>query len=130
MGRVGSPYEVRCLRCDVSFPPEARRCLHCGGPTSPSDAVANTGLVSAPSPPFGGPDPTPIGIGSSGPFPWSRDSGSADPGALASHLPDAAAPSPDEGKPAVGATLLRSLGSVLWLVALVAFSIVRSCSEG
>lgn len=23
-------YEIRCARCDVSFPPEARVCLHCG----------------------------------------------------------------------------------------------------
>lgn len=27
-------YEVRCERCSVSFPPETRRCMHCGGPTS------------------------------------------------------------------------------------------------
>ena len=26
-------YEVRCLRCNVSFPPGTRRCLHCGGRT-------------------------------------------------------------------------------------------------
>lgn len=24
------PYEVRCPSCNVSFPPETRRCLHCG----------------------------------------------------------------------------------------------------
>lgn len=29
----GSPYEVRCPRCDVSFPVETRICIHCGGPT-------------------------------------------------------------------------------------------------
>ena len=23
-------YEVRCLHCNVSFPPGTRRCLHCG----------------------------------------------------------------------------------------------------
>lgn len=23
-------YEVRCPHCETSFPPEARRCLHCG----------------------------------------------------------------------------------------------------
>ena len=28
-----SPYEVRCPRCDVSFAPETRTCVHCGGPT-------------------------------------------------------------------------------------------------
>ena len=25
-------YEVRCENCRTSFPPEAKRCLHCGGP--------------------------------------------------------------------------------------------------
>ena len=27
-----TPYEVYCFRCRVTFPVEARRCLHCGGP--------------------------------------------------------------------------------------------------
>jgi hypothetical protein len=25
-------YEVRCENCRTSFPPEAKRCVHCGGP--------------------------------------------------------------------------------------------------
>ncbi len=25
-----SPYEVRCYRCDTSFAPGTRRCVHCG----------------------------------------------------------------------------------------------------
>ncbi len=25
-------YEVRCENCRVSFPPETKRCIHCGGP--------------------------------------------------------------------------------------------------
>ena len=31
----GQVYEVRCSDCKVSFPPETRRCFHCGGRTSP-----------------------------------------------------------------------------------------------
>jgi hypothetical protein len=27
-----TPYEVYCFRCRVTFPVEARQCLHCGGP--------------------------------------------------------------------------------------------------
>jgi len=27
-----SYYEVRCERCRTSFPPETKRCIHCGGP--------------------------------------------------------------------------------------------------
>ena len=26
-----TPYEVYCFRCRVTFPAEARTCLHCGG---------------------------------------------------------------------------------------------------
>jgi len=25
-------YEIRCARCNVSFPTDAKQCLHCGGP--------------------------------------------------------------------------------------------------
>lgn len=25
-------YEVRCEHCRTSFPPETKRCIHCGGP--------------------------------------------------------------------------------------------------
>jgi hypothetical protein len=25
-------YEVRCPNCNTSFPPETKRCIHCGGP--------------------------------------------------------------------------------------------------
>lgn len=27
---TASAYEVRCPRCETSFPPETRRCVHCG----------------------------------------------------------------------------------------------------
>jgi hypothetical protein len=25
-------YEIRCENCKTSFPPETKRCIHCGGP--------------------------------------------------------------------------------------------------
>jgi hypothetical protein len=25
-------YEIRCEKCGTSFPPETKRCIHCGGP--------------------------------------------------------------------------------------------------
>jgi hypothetical protein len=31
-------YEVRCERCRTSFPPETKRCIHCGGPLGGSIA--------------------------------------------------------------------------------------------
>jgi len=41
-----SPYEVRCPRCDVSFPVGTRTCLHCGGATGkPGEVVHDESLV-------------------------------------------------------------------------------------
>lgn len=38
-------YEVRCHRCNVSFPPETKVCLHCGGRTGePREPLALTEL--------------------------------------------------------------------------------------
>jgi len=110
----GSPYEVRCHRCDVSFPVETRRCIHCGGATSPSSAgidvaafagtvEAATGSVPAPT------SPAPISLG-------DRDE------------PDAPGEAPPQQ--GIGAALLRSFGSLFWVIALIGFSFARSCSEG
>lgn len=109
----GSPYEVRCLRCDVSFPVETRRCIHCGGATSASGAGGAVGAYAgtAESIAGGAPGthpPAPIGIG-------ERD-----------ELEAPEAPRPQ----GVAASLLRSFGSLFWIIALVGFSLARSCSEG
>jgi hypothetical protein len=41
------PFEVYCERCRVSFPIGARRCIHCGGPTTASRS--NRSLRHAPA---------------------------------------------------------------------------------
>ncbi len=139
MRGTGSPYEVRCLRCDVSFPLETRRCIHCGGPTSSSGAssgaVAGLGAtMPGPLAPASGTSPAPIGVATDGPFPWSRSRDSealpSSRPAPGSGIPGAELPEPDEAPQTTGAKLLRSLGSFIWIVALIGFSIVRSCSEG
>lgn len=33
---ASNPYEVRCESCRTSFPPETKRCIHCGGPLGAS----------------------------------------------------------------------------------------------
>jgi hypothetical protein len=58
-----SYYEVRCERCRTSFPPETKRCIHCGGPLGggltallrpgrapdePADADASDEMVAVP----------------------------------------------------------------------------------
>ena len=45
-----NPYEVYCYQCNVSAPPEIRRCFHCGGRLSgePSPRrMTLTGLLEA-----------------------------------------------------------------------------------
>ena len=42
-----TPYEVYCFRCRVTFPVEARRCLHCGGPLFGRDERASATVASA-----------------------------------------------------------------------------------
>ena len=53
-----TPYEVYCFRCRVTFPVEARRCLHCGGPLLGRNehAGAASRLVVGPSAPAPGGD--------------------------------------------------------------------------
>jgi len=54
-----TPYEVYCYHCRVTFPTEARRCLHCGGRLSTPGEAARVGIaVAAPGLP---PLPAPVG---------------------------------------------------------------------
>lgn len=113
MSTQGSPYEVRCPRCDVSFAVETRRCIHCGGPTSASDSLPSIGFAAGSSLPWNRPAETSTGA--------PEEIGV--PGGGGSEVPEKAPIS-------TGATLLRTFGSLIWVVAIVAFSILRSCNEG
>ena len=110
-----SPYEVRCPRCDVSFPPETRKCVHCGGPTTkkgaatiehwaPADLDRKTAGNSSPIEP----EPSPIFSTEMG-QPQTEDG---------------------EGESSLLRTLLRSFGSLIWIILLVAFTLARNCGEG
>jgi hypothetical protein len=46
------PYEVRCESCGVSFPPEAKRCIHCGGPLGVRHAIVRGGDAADDELPF------------------------------------------------------------------------------
>jgi hypothetical protein len=115
MDAGGSSYEVRCPVCDVSFPVETRRCIHCGGPTAASGAV--------------------VGFGAGGASPWSGSSGNGEAAVDPAAPPDRFArpgglePSTEPPR-GVGLALLRSFGSAFWIIAVIGFSIARSCSEG
>jgi hypothetical protein len=47
-------YEVRCPRCQTSFAPETRRCVHCGGPVHSGRVVASMPHGRPPSEPASG----------------------------------------------------------------------------
>jgi hypothetical protein len=133
----GSPYEVRCPRCDVSFPVETRRCIHCGGPTAASAATVEPGAFPGPLEAIrtgeSTTQPAPIAGGEDSPFSWGR---SRDTVATPPPLPPESVARggelepPEDGPPSVVGALLRSFGSLFWIIALVAFSMLRNCSEG
>jgi hypothetical protein len=55
-----TPYEVYCFHCRVTFPAEARRCLHCGGqlygPSERPGAAAQLASSTGPAIPAGNED--------------------------------------------------------------------------
>lgn len=97
MDREASPYEVRCPRCDVSFPVGTRRCIHCGGPIAASPGAAAPRIETHP-----------IEGGRSERAPTGEIGEEGAPGGI-------------------GSSLLKLSGSFFWIIALVIFSIVRNC---
>ncbi len=105
-------YEVRCPRCDVSFPPGTKKCLHCGGRTAKSL----------------GPGPRMEPDYSATPFdPRMPEHGTHAEDGFARPLPADA--EPDEESPVRGG-LVRAAVTVLWILAAIAFSVMRACQEG
>lgn len=102
-------YEVRCPRCDVSFPNGTKRCLHCGGRTGASS----------------------LGIAR---LTRSAQSDVSDAQAL-EFVPqpvEPGAPLPiGEDEPVGGRRhgLLRTAATLVWVLAAIAFSIMRACSD-
>jgi len=119
-------FEVRCPRCEVSFPPETRRCIHCGGPTSKPgpnrglDWVHTTDDSGAPAAQSEGSrgarrelDPAPEPLYAPEPF-SGREQEASEAGAETGSWPR---------------TLLRTFGSLLWIVVLIAFTLMRNCTK-
>ena len=130
-----SPYEVRCLNCDVSFPIGTKVCIHCGGriteqgafiamedpaefPTSaaPGDYTISS---SAPEPKTSSAD-TPFGVfDEAGIF---QDDSRSEPANDRAYQEEAEAPGFVQ-------MLMRSAGSFIWIALLIAFSLSRSCEN-
>ncbi len=140
-------FEVRCPRCDVSFPPETRRCIHCGGPTSKpgpnkgrdwvhtTDGDSANGGASASSPSAGSPS-----AGSDSMAGWERELERGRDRNREFEPEPRYTPEPFGGQERAGAeagegqgswprTLLRTGGSLLWIVVLIAFTLMRNCTK-
>jgi len=106
MKSAADPFEVRCHRCDVSFPVETRVCMHCGGRIDSSDRSSLLESIVEVDPDMAGRDPTPIDV-----------------------MSDPVDPDVDESQEptSVGRSLLRSLGGFVWVIVLIGFTLVRSC---
>lgn len=114
MRSKASPYEVRCFRCDVSFPVETRSCMHCGGAITRAHAIESFDTA-----------------------PWEESASAYSPepiepsGDSVFVLPEfnsdereAAAP---EESTSIGRSIIRGLGGFVWVILLIGFTLVRNC---
>lgn len=101
-----SAYEVRCPRCDVSFPIGTRKCVHCGGPIGRSDGGAILESLVEPS---------------AGPADEYLDPTLIIPDQDERELETSDEPS------TIGRSLIRSLGGLVWVIVLIGFTLARNC---
>lgn len=105
-----SKYEVRCPSCDVSFPIETKRCVHCGSKTAPSQMGPGRYAVGGGAP-----------SNAEGESPaWTMVSPETD--VFAGGVVDEEDETPRR-------TLVRSAGTLIWVAMLIGFSLLRACSE-
>jgi ribosomal protein L37E len=109
-----SPYEVRCFRCDVSFPVETRTCMHCGGAITRDHAIefkiADRWKESSP-----GYTPEPIEPADDSLF------------TLPEYGSDEGEASLTEKSTSIGRSIIRGLGGFVWVILLIGFTLVRNC---
>ena len=101
-------FEVRCPSCDVSFPPETRVCVHCGGRTGP----ARFQVAGLPSETFA----RDLASESDSSAPFDNERGP---------LPMS---DPEPRKTAGG--WLKAGGSLVWIGLAVVFALMRACGGG
>lgn len=121
----GPPYEVRCPRCQVSFPVETRKCIHCGGAIARSRNVqieGTTGLPPAPS------DFEPIEPEAETPFKSGTPLSQAISESIHGPGPNERELDVEDEQPSVVRRLISSLGGVIWIVLLIAFALARQCN--
>ena len=116
------PFEVYCPRCDVTFPVGTKRCVHCGGRTVSSGQPRMPGTIRTGGYSEGS------GTGASEapqPIEWQPDPGLQ----LPEYDAEGRELEMDDESPTIARSLIRSLGGLIWVIALVAFSLARNCSD-
>ncbi len=117
----GSFYEIRCQRCDVSFPPETKVCIHCGERIRPQRQVLTS--IPALEDAFQGiiPADALAGKSSSAVLPGS-------PGMEIPENPSGAIEEEEEEQPRFSKS--RLLGNLVWIVLAVLASAFQVCRGG
>jgi len=122
------PFEVYCRSCNVSFPVGTRQCIHCGGATTAHDS--RPGRLSGFAP-LGSRELDPE-LDDAMPFRVLTEEEAEAQGISA--MDGQLSPFDDveqaSEQPGPGRSLLRSLGSLIWIALLIAFSLYRgSCGD-
>lgn len=132
-------YEVRCPRCDVSFPVGTKVCVHCGGRTTrptdhrdagpiisdswPPDLAAigdlhvsdvSSGAADGANHPIEPSQESPFSIGSSG---------------LGDEVANDRELEQDDEPPGIMRSVINSVGGLIWIILLIAFSMARDCGD-
>lgn len=134
----GAAFEVRCRRCEVSFPVGTRKCLHCGGPTAAAGGSASEQVVLAPAsdtrhaPPL----PREARTADARPIEPEDDVSLRSGTSITQSISESIyGPGPNEREldipdepPSVVRSLLSSLGGLVWVILLIGFTLARQCS--
>lgn len=104
-------FEVRCERCNVSFPVGTRQCIHCGGRIDPHNTT-DTQIHLA-------------GGGAGAGVDMGRSSSASPIDVMAD--PFESEVEAGEQPMSVGRTLIRSMGGLIWVLVLIGFTLARSC---
>ena len=116
----GSFYEIRCQRCDVSFPPETKVCVHCGERIRPQRQV----LTSIPA----------LEDAFQGIIPAAaledKSSSAAFPGSPGMEIPEDSPEAIEEEEEQPRFSKSRLLGNLVWIVLAVLASAFQVCRGG
>jgi hypothetical protein len=127
-------FEVRCAHCDVTFPVETRRCIHCGRAihsrdqggalVSIADSDWESGWESGGL--LGGLSGVEPGVEPS--VESDRETGvrSPKPIDVMSNPVEHEGEVPDEPS-SIGRSIIRSLGGFIWVIVLIGFTLARNC---